>query len=55
MPVDVVIRRQPVLSTADRVCELAECVEIGRVVQCQALIKSKTLTVFDLECDIPEV
>ena len=39
VPVDVVIRRQPVLAAANRVGKLAQSVEVGRVVKRDAFFK----------------
>ena len=43
--VDVVIRRQPVLAAANRVGQLAESVEVGRVVKRDAFVKGQPFAV----------
>jgi hypothetical protein len=43
------------LLAPDMICELAECVEIRRVVECETFIKCKALAVFDFECDSAEI
>jgi hypothetical protein len=44
-----------VLFAADCVGELAESIEIGRVVKGKAFIERQALAVFDLECDVAEI
>ena len=55
VPVDVVIRRQPMLAPANGVGELAESIQVGRVVERNALFKCKAFAVLDLECDVDQI
>ncbi len=52
MPVDVVIRRQAVLAAANCVGQLAESVQVARLVKRNAFVERQTLAILDLEGDL---
>ncbi len=55
VPVDVVIRRQPVLAAADGVGQLAKSIEVGGVVERKAIVKAEPFAVFDLKGDVDQI
>ena len=52
--IDVVIRRYPVLTSANCIGQLAESIEVMGVVESEAVVKREPFTVLDLKGDVAQ-